>query len=216
MKAPIVSVSDPIGLIGGAPAACTAFTLADSHVSAWVAADAGADLLMDLGRAPLAVIGDMDSISPKSRAHFAQVCHPIAEQDSTDFDKALRNIDAPAIVAAGFLGGRMDHAMAAMNTLVRRHDQHIVLVSDDLAVLHLAGPLDLDLPKGTLVSLFPLRAVRAESTGLVWPTGGIDFAPDARVGTSNAAIGGPVRIMPSGPGMLVMLPVAHLVQLLPG
>lgn len=216
MNEPIVSSLEPLGLIGGAPAARAAFARADSHVAGWVAADGGADLLLEQGRRPRAVIGDMDSISDAARTAFAGALHPIAEQDSTDFDKALRNITAPLIVAAGVLGGRLDHTLSVLNTLLRRADQRIVLVGDDLAVTHLAGPLELDLPAGALLSLFPLRPVRVESSGLVWPTGGIDFAPDGRVGTSNAARGGALRLTPSGPGMLVMVPVAYLSQLLPG
>lgn len=216
MNHAIVSSAAPIGLIGGAPDAQGAFDLADSYVSDWVAADGGADLLLARGRRPRAVIGDMDSISPAARAAFAAQSHPIAEQDSTDFDKALRHIDAPVVVAVGFLGGRIDHALAAMTTLMRRRDQRVILVSDTLAVLHLNSALVLDLPAGTLLSLYPLRPVRADSQGLVWPTEGITFAPDGRVGTSNAAQGGPVRVAPSGPGMLAMVPVAHLAQLVHG
>ena len=50
-----------------------------------VAADGGANHALRLGLQPVAVIGDMDSISPETRAQFGDVLHHIPEQDSTDF-----------------------------------------------------------------------------------------------------------------------------------
>ena len=44
------------------------------------------------------------------------------------------------------------------------------------------------------------------SEGLRWPVAGLDFRPDGRIGTSNAALGGPVRIGFDAPRMLVVLP----------
>lgn len=216
MKDVIVSSVDPIGLAGGGPADSAALELARKHVGGWVAADGGADLLLGAGLVPHAVIGDMDSLSDAARAAFADVMYPIAEQDSTDFDKALRNSEAPAIVAVGFMGGRIDHQLAALNTLVRRADRHVVLLGQGSAVMHMSGPVELDLPEGTPVSLFPLRKVRVDSHGLRWPTEGIEFAPDGRVGTSNESLGGAIRLAPSGPGMLLIVPDQACAKLLPG
>jgi thiamine pyrophosphokinase len=74
----------------------------------------------------------------------------------------------------------------------------------------LAPPvLDLPLRRGTRLSLFPLRPVRGTSEGLQWPIDGIGFAPGARIGTSNVALG-PVRLSFEEPGMLLILPAAEL------
>jgi thiamine pyrophosphokinase len=62
---------------------------------------------------------------------------------------------------------------------------------------------------GTRVSLFPMRPVRCRSDGLKWPLDGIDFAPDGMVGTSNEATA-PVQLEAEAPGMLLILPKAHL------
>ena len=37
----------------------------------------------------------------------------LVDQDTTDFDKALRHIKAPVVIGAGFSGARTDHALAA-------------------------------------------------------------------------------------------------------
>jgi thiamine pyrophosphokinase len=57
-----------------------------------VAADGGADRALALGHVPQAVIGDMDSLSDGAPATLADRLHPVAEQETTDFDKALRMI----------------------------------------------------------------------------------------------------------------------------
>ena len=85
-----------------------------------VAADSGADWLMAVGRTPDALIGDLDSVSSQTRVAIpADHVHHIAEQDSTDFDKAIRAVAAPMIVGIGFLGGQVDHLLAAMPVLAR-------------------------------------------------------------------------------------------------
>jgi thiamine pyrophosphokinase len=62
---------------------------------------------------------------------------------------------------------------------------------------------------GDRFSLFPMAGVTGRSEGLKWPIAGLQFAPDARGGTSNQALG-PVRLQMDGPGMLVIVPRARL------
>lgn len=199
----------PVTLVGGG--AATAGDLSDALALAPdpVAADGGADLALAHGVVPLAVIGDMDSLSDGTRAALADRLHPVEEQDSTDFDKALARIDAPAILAVGFSGGRLDHELAALHSLVLRPDRPCLLLGPETLALHLPPSLALALAPATLVSLFPFAAVRCRSTGLRWPTDHLAFAPWSRVGTSNESAG-PVTLTPSGPGMLLILPRATL------
>ena len=83
------------------------------------------------------------------------------------------------------------------------------------AIAALPPRLALDLAPGTRVSLFPMAPMRVASTGLRWPTDGIDFTPVGPVGTSNEATG-PVVLKADGAGMLVIVPRAALVALLDG
>ena len=48
------------------------------------------------------------------------------------------------------------------------------------------------------------------SEGLRWPVAGLAFDPMGRIGTSNAATGGPVRVGFDAPRMLVILPAGLL------
>ena len=212
MKTPILNTVDPLTIIGGGDCTVDDISLARTIAPRCVAADGGAHIALAT-RVPLsAVIGDMDSISDAAKAQIpADIFHHIAEQDSTDFDKALRHVSTPLAVAVGFCGGRVDHALAALHTLVvYRHKRVILLGENDIIFLcppHIALPLE----AGTRVSLFPLGAVRGTSTGLKWPINGIEFAPGVRSGTSNQAEGD-VTLTVENPQMLCILPRRFIQQ----
>lgn len=194
-----------VTLIGGG--AVTADDLAAGLALAprLVAADGGADAALALGAIPEAVIGDMDSLSDAGRQALGDArIHRIAEQNSTDFAKALRNIDAPFVIAVGFAGKRLDHTLAALNSMARHQGSPVAMLAHEDLVFRLPPSLDLPLAPGTRVSLFPLGPARGRSTGLEWPIDGIEFAPDARTGTSNRATG-PVSLQIEGV-MLALLP----------
>ena len=196
-------------LVGGANGDNRQLLALLDEVQIAIAADSGADWLRSVGRLPDALIGDLDSVSQETRAAMPiSDVHHIAEQDSTDFDKALRSISAPLIIGLGFLGGQVDHMLAAMTVLSRYPDRAVVLVGEKDVVAHVPPQLDLALQPGTRVSLYPLRPVNGTSVGLQWPIDGLTLSPDTRVGTSNLSLG-QVSLRMHGPGLLVILPVSE-------
>ncbi|MDX1780532.1 MAG: thiamine diphosphokinase [Thalassovita sp.] len=206
----IVHSPSPVTLIGAGSVPKTVIDLAVELAPRVVCADGGANTALELGLDPVAVIGDFDSLSEQARNTIPENrLHPIAEQDSTDFDKCLRHIEAPLVLGAGFDGSRIDHQMAAFNTLVRRPDRRCILLGPELCIFAAPPELRLDVAIGTLLSLFPMAPVAGRSAGLRWPIEGLDFAPDGRVGTSNE-ISGPLHLWFERPGMLVMLPLSGL------
>lgn len=201
-------------LIGGAPVTDAVLARALARAPRLVAVDGGADAALRAGRVPEAVVGDLDSLSIRAREAFADRLRPIAEQDSTDFDKALRTFPAPFVVAVGFIGSRVDHFLACLSVLARRGDRCVMLGEEDCVVLAPAR-LALDLAPGTRVSLWPLAAARGRSQGLRWPIDGIEMDPGGRVGTSNEATG-PVRLMLEGGPVALIVPASALDALLDG
>lgn len=163
---------------------------------------------------PQAVIGDMDSLSEAGRAAFADRLRVIPEQDSTDFGKCLRYVQADFYLCLGFTGMRLDHTLAALSEIAARPAQKIVLIAEDEAIFLAPPQLRLDLPQGTRLSLYPMGPATGHATGLRWPIEGLSFTPAGRVGTSNA-VTGPVAMEITGP-MLVMVPKAHLAAVLVG
>lgn len=216
MQEPLLRSQDGITLVGGAPLSARALAEALAIAPMLVAADGGADRLLRLGHLPQAVIGDFDSITPMARAALADRLHHLPEQDTTDFDKALRSVEAPFILGLGFSGARMDHGLAALNTLAQHPGRRCLILSGH-DVAFLAPPdLRLDLPPGGRLSLFPLGPVQGQSEGLRWPIEGLAFAPAGTIGTSNRVAEGPVRLRFDAPRMLVILPRAGLAAALAG
>lgn len=212
MNSPIVQYQDPVTIAGGGPFSPSVLDRALRRAPNLVAADGGADRLLSLGQEPLAVLGDMDSISDSARARLADRLHEITEQSTTDFDKVLRSVTAPFALALGFAGGRMDHGLAVMHGLTRHRDFPVFVIgAKDLAFHAPAGQdVHLQLRRGDPVSLFPLDAVQGQSDGLEWPIAGLNFHPARQIGTSNRATDAAVRLRFDGPGMLVILPLSRL------
>lgn len=181
-----------------------------------VAADGGADRALVAGHVPDMVIGDMDSITDHAKSVVpVERVHRVADQDSTDFDKAVRNIDAPMVLAVGFTGGRSDHFLAVLHSLLVRGASNCLVLDQD-QVMFLAPPdISMDLARDSLVSVYPLCPVGARSTGLYWPLDEVDLGPGRQIGTSNRATG-PVRIITDGPGLLIILPAQALPQAVAG
>ncbi len=210
----IVRSEGPIGLFGGGEIGPGDVNLVLNRVDSAVAADGGAAALVDSGRIPDAVIGDFDSLEATYRARIPEDrLFPIREQDSTDFDKALRSVQAPLVLAAGFLGARVDHQLAVFNSLVRWPERACLLLGAHEIVFHVPPRITLDLVAGSTVSLFPFRRVIGRSQGLEWPIDDIVLEPDGRIGTSNRAVG-ELTLELDQPGLLMMVPREALDQVM--
>jgi len=212
----IVHSFDPVVLVGGAYLGPSDLNIPQRDVATFVAVDSGADHLLAHGITPVAVIGDLDSLSDAASAAFADRLHHIAEQSTVDFDKALRNIDAPLIYAVGFAGGRIDHTLAVLNVLGQNPTRPVILLSDDDASM-IAPPtgLTLQLPIGTRISLMPLADARVDGLGLVWPILDKAMHPMQFTSPSNAVAADKVEIYAIGP-VLVTVPRAHVAALAQG
>ncbi|MEX0309263.1 MAG: thiamine diphosphokinase [Tateyamaria sp.] len=206
MNTPIVHSSGPVALFGGGTAAPDEVAEICALTGPRVAADGGARHALEHGLTLDALIGDFDSISPEQLAQIpSDRHHRIAEQDSTDFDKALRHIVAPVVLAAGFLGGRVDHQLAVLTVLARHPDRFCIVLGPEEIIFLCPPEINLPTREGDIVSLFPLAPVRGTSTGLVWPIDDVAFDPVLRIGTSNAATG-PVTLGMKTSDMIVIAP----------
>ncbi|MEP1990123.1 MAG: thiamine diphosphokinase [Ascidiaceihabitans sp.] len=208
----IVHSLEPVMLVGGGPVGESDLSQVLTIAPTIVAADGGAVPVIEAGLMPYAVTGDFDSLPKPLRDALPDgLLHHTPDQNYTDFDKALRLIDAPVVVAVGCMGGRVDHQLAAFHSLVARCNHRCVLVGPEEIVFHCPKHIDLPTQAGDVVSLFPMARVTGRSDGLKWPIEGLDFAPDVFVGTSNRATG-PSALHMDVPGMLVILPRRMLAQ----
>ena len=206
MISSIVHSSEPVTLVGGGQATRQDLQISLTFAPICVAADGGAALALADGVDLAALIGDFDSVAPADLARVPQDRqHRIAEQTSTDFEKALTRIDAPLVIGVGFLGGRLDHQLAVLHALYAWPDRACLLIGQSEVIC--VAPPDVELPTAAeeIVSLFPLGPVTGKSDGLVWPVDDIRFDPARRVGTSNRATG-PMKLVMDDPNMLLILP----------
>ena len=206
----IVQTDDNVTLLAAGDVSAADLDEALTLAPILVAADGAAGQALAAGLRPRAVIGDLDSIDAATRAAIPEEnLHLVAEQDSTDFDKCLRSIDAPLVLGLGLTGGRLDHELAAYSVLLERAERRCILVGA-VDLCFLCPPLlRMEPPPGSRFSLFPLAPVRGRSQGLRWPIDGLPLAAGGRIATSNE-VTGPVRVEVEAPGLLAIMPKAEL------
>jgi thiamine pyrophosphokinase len=211
MNPPNVVVNHAVTLLGAGRSIPKVVKQALSFAPILFAADGGAKVALNMGLMPEGVIGDLDSLTPEIQQQLpADRVYRFPDQDSTDFDKCLRTIHAPLILATGFTGQRLDHELAAYSSLLRHPDQRCILLGEvDLCFLA-PERMRIDLPAGTRFSLFPMASCVANATGLRWPVNGLIMAPDGVIGTSNEVTTGQVTLQVSERKLLVILPRVHL------
>lgn len=211
MENRIVYSSEPVTLVGGGVATPDDVRAALALAPTCVAADGGARIALETGVEIAALIGDFDSVGPC----LAQVPRDrqfrITEQDSTDFDKALRHISAPVVLAVGFTGGRMDHQLAALHVLAAYPERPCILIGETEVTFLCPPRMHLPVRAEDVLSLFPFAPVSGTSTGLRWEINGLHFDPERKIGTSNVAEG-PVDLTISGPCMFVIVPRLRLAE----
>src|SRR6218665_998072 len=94
-----------------------------------VGADGGADAIVAAGLKPELIVGDFDSLkNPHSRPGKTRLMQT-AEQETTDFEKALYSPRAPVTVALGMTGKRFDHTLAALDAVAKYAHRRPILLA---------------------------------------------------------------------------------------
>jgi thiamine pyrophosphokinase len=189
----------PLAIVGGGTVDAEFLKELAARGVALVAADGGAEAIDAAGLTPEAIIGDLDSLSDRAGwEKRTRVIH-LAEQITTDFQKALYATEAPVTLALGMTGKRLDHTLAALSALLQVGQERKVMLVDEVDVaLAVSGAISFMADAGERVSVHPLLPTRFEvSTGLAFPLDGLTLDPSGRLGTSNEAVGGLVGIVPA-------------------
>ena len=174
-----------------------------------VGADGGADQIVAAGLKPEAIIGDFDSLDNVDEWLGRTRLLRIAEQETTDFEKALYSTQAPVTIALGMTGKRFDHTLAALDAVTKyAKDRVIILVDESDIAMALSGPFSFEVAPHERVSVHPLLPQRFKrSIGLKYPLDSVRLAAGERTGTSNEAVEGPFRIEPENrqrPWLLIL------------
>lgn len=140
-------------------------------------------------RRPDAIVGDMDSMSPKLAKEYSNLLVKIEEQDDNDQTKALHHIldhypDVDTIHILAATGKREDHTVGNLGLLMEyartlpscQSLPQIDMISDYTTAFVVTDSCDLILGRGRKISLFsPDNSLKLKSKGLVWPTDNVIF-----------------------------------------
>lgn len=130
-----------------------------------IAADGGANALVDAGIRPSLVIGDLDSLSAERLASLAadgvELRRFPREKDETDLELALLHaaaIGATRIDILGALGGRWDHTFAnvAMLAMPELKGRQVRLIDERQRLFLVRDQATLEGQRGDTLSLLPL------------------------------------------------------------
>jgi thiamine pyrophosphokinase len=178
-----------------------------------LAADAGADRLLEAGARPTKIVGDLDSISEYAKDMGVEVVH-LADQETTDCDKLLSmaaGLGYDHVTLASVEGDSLDHLLATVFSALRarvsvrfalRRGIAWLLRTDaahDVAKLVIHPGLD---RRVSLIPLAPCKGVRLE--GVCWPLHNAELSPTGLVSISNRSTGSWVQAsLEEGAALLV-------------
>ena len=133
-----------------------------------VAADGGADRLLEYEILPDKVIGDLDSISDKTATKLEDWLILNKDIQKTDLEKAVEYAierGSKKIQIVGWSGGRIDHTIAALGLAF---DSRIELIDDNFTVKCISDLEIIEDEKGTLFSLIAVPEARVSIAGARW------------------------------------------------
>ena len=165
-----------------------------------VAADGGANLLLKSKYTPDAVIGDFDSIEPKTREQMpnSKYIH-IPEQDTNDADKAVRHclkLGFKEIHLLGADGGRQDQFLSGLEILFKYSEQARLISWTQLERMEFINRIwEEKIAPGTTLSILPVfgGAKGIVTKGLKYALNNQDLIPGkSPSGVSNLVVSNPV------------------------
>lgn len=133
------------------------------------------------GKKPLAVVGDMDSLSKDIQELFSDILVPETEQDYNDMTKAMRWVlrehpEVTDITILGATGLREDHTIGNLGLLMEYPrlfdlgERRVQIVSDYGTAFCITDSCDLHLGEGRRISFFSAdNSLHVSSEGLEWP-----------------------------------------------
>ena len=175
-----------------------------------LAADGGANHLARIGLRPTVVVGDLDSVSPNTRAWLGEECMvDRPDQDRTDLDKALEygfeELGITNLTVLAALGGRTDHDLGNLGLLARfGMGNRLTYEAADQTVLAVAGEASLAANPGETWSFWTFDpTVRVTVEGVRWPLDNVSIDSGNRPSISNEAVDDLVRVHSAGGSVVV-------------
>lgn len=166
--------------------------------SAVLCTDGSYGTALKLGLKPRWVIGDMDSLPPTQRIEKGTIVVLEDEQDSSDFEKAVKfllQFGCDRAHVAGMEGGRIDHFMTALSVTVKYAAKiRLMFYGENHVTELLTKGTRFKAKKGEVVSLVPVdNPSWVTISGVRFPMKREPLFAGSR-GQSNVAAGGNVSV----------------------
>ncbi len=145
-----------------------------------IAADGGAKHILQLGRRPNVLIGDLDSITREAQQELEKTNTEIIQfsrdKNETDLELAIThaiNLNPPQIVIVAALGNRLDQTLGNISLMTSSQLAHFDVRLDDGVneVLFCREQAQVHGKSGDIVSLVPWQGdvTGVVTSGLKWP-----------------------------------------------
>lgn len=183
-----------------------------------ICADGGANKARAFNILPDFIIGDLDSITQKTRYYFSSV--PIvhnSDQNSTDLEKALNHLLVNSFSSAtiiGATGDRPDHTMSNFSILMKYHRKLSLQFFDERCTAEIIRKkIRFKAEIGQQVSILPMgRCVGITTQGLKFPLKNETLELGVREGTSNEAVKNIITITLKTGSLLLFIIHSHITE----
>lgn len=161
-----------------------------------VCADGGADTAKELKVIPQYIIGDLDSVSPKTLKYFDGKTTVVIykRQEDTDVEKCIKFImqkKFTELVLTGCTGSRLDHTLTNISIALKYIDRlRLYLIHQDSVMQGVTGTVLFKSVPGETISVFGIgKETIISSSGLQYPITNQQVSLGEFESQSNVAIG---------------------------
>ncbi len=180
-----------LGVLGGRDLSGSLFKLWAESAHILLAADSGADFVLEHGFRPDGIVGDMDSVSAATLEMGIDLYRD-DDQNHTDCEKLLAHVERKghaSVTLLGTEGDRVDHFFATLHACVASPLDIRLAIRDGLARVLRPGRYQIPAYPGRRVSLLPLLPSHGVVLkGVRWPVRGTTMAMGSYLSISNEAV----------------------------
>ncbi|MDR0413933.1 MAG: thiamine diphosphokinase [Prevotellaceae bacterium] len=174
-----------------------------------VCCDGAVESLLQFGRKPDYIVGDLDSISPELKERFADRLRHVEEQESNDLTKSMifcRSKGYRSVTILGATGKREDHTLGNISLLAdyaKEMGMEVQMLTSYGVFSVASGSAAFESFAGQQVSIFGLSPQAAITTeGLKYPIANRPL-PSWWMGTLNESLGDSFSVLFSEGSVLV-------------
>ena len=159
-----------------------------------LAADGGANHALACGVIPDRVVGDLDSVSARTKKLLAGKISHVPTQNNTDLEKALHWLIKQRfthVTLVGFVGNRWDFSIGNLLALVRfARKLEICVAGENWCIYPLVRGVEFTCRKNKRVSIIPLKTCTGLTlAGLKYPLKNAQVLPGTTRTLSNQTTG---------------------------